>query len=65
MFRITRDTSSGSVTQYLVKITRNGSVVSFDMDVVGVLAAYCDQLCMHHGQNMLRPCQRTRQNHFL
>ena len=39
MFRITRDPSSGSSIQCLAKMT-NGSIVSVDMDVVGVMAAY-------------------------
>ena len=65
MFRITKGTSSGSITQYLAKITRNGSVVSVDMD-----AAYSARGACTTGRNMLpehrlRPCQRTRQNHFL
>ena len=40
MFRITRDPSSGSLIQCLAKNYSNGSVVSVDMDVVGVMAAY-------------------------
>ena len=41
MFRITRDPSSGSFIQCLAKITlMNGSIVSVDMDVVGVMAVY-------------------------
>ena len=39
MFRITRDPSSGSLILYLAKI-RDGSVMSVDMDVIGVMAAY-------------------------
>jgi len=39
MFRITEDPSSRNPVQYLAKITKNGSVVSVDMDVVDVMAA--------------------------
>jgi hypothetical protein len=42
MFRITEDPSSGSFVQCLVKYYRNDSIVSVDMDRVGVMAAYCD-----------------------
>jgi len=54
MFRITEDPSSGSLVQCLAKNYKNDSIVSVDMDKVGVMAAYCD--CKH------RPCpyQRTR-----
>jgi hypothetical protein len=38
MFRITEDPSSGS-------LYKNDSIVSVDMDKVGVMAAYCDPLC--------------------
>jgi len=51
MFRITEDPSSGSLVQCLAKNYKNGSIVSFDMDMVGVMAAYSDQLCTT-GQNM-------------
>ena len=40
MFRITRDPSSGNFIQCLAKNYSNGSIVSVDMDVVGVMAAY-------------------------
>jgi len=43
MFRITEDPSSGSFVQCLVKNYKNGSIVSVDMDKVGVKAAYCDR----------------------
>ena len=46
MFRIREDPSSGSFIQYLAKNYSNGSIVSVDMDVVGVMAAYCDPLCV-------------------
>jgi len=40
MFRITEDPSSGSLVQCLAKNYENGSMVSVDMDVIGVMAAY-------------------------
>ena len=43
MFRITEDPSSGSLVQCLAKNYKNDSIVSVDMDVVGVMAAYCDR----------------------
>ena len=46
MFRITEDPSSGSIVQCLAKNYKNGSIVSIDMDVVGVMAAYSDPLCV-------------------
>ena len=42
MFRITEDPSSGSLVQCLVKNYKNDSIVSVDMDKVGVMAAYSD-----------------------
>jgi len=42
MFRITEDPSSGSLVQCLAKNYMNGSIVSVDMDKVGVMAAYSD-----------------------
>jgi len=46
MLRITEDPSSGSCVQCLDKNYKNGSIVSIDMDVVGVMAAYSDPLCV-------------------
>ena len=46
MFRITEDSSSGSLVQCLAKNCKNDSIVSFDMDKVGVMAAYSDPLCV-------------------
>jgi len=40
MFRITEDPSSGSPVQCLAKNYKNDSIVSVDMDKVGVMAAY-------------------------
>jgi len=46
MFRITADPSSGSLVQRLAKNYKNDSIVSVDMDRVGVMAAYCEPLCV-------------------
>ena len=46
MFRITQDPSSGSPVQCLAKNYKNDSIVSVVMDKVGVMAAYCDTLCV-------------------
>jgi len=40
MFRITEDPSSGRLVQCLDKNYKNGSIVSVNMDKVGVMAAY-------------------------
>jgi len=45
MFRITEDPSSGSLVQCLTKNYKNDSIVSVDMDKVGVMATYCDRVC--------------------
>jgi len=42
MFRITEDPSSGTLVQPLDKNYKNGSIMSVDMDMVGVMAAYSD-----------------------
>ena len=46
MFRITEDPSSGSLVQCLAKNYSNGYIVSVDIGKVGVVAAYCDPLCV-------------------
>jgi len=46
MFRITEDPSSRGLVQCLAKNYKNGSIVSVDMDNVGVMAAYSDLLCV-------------------
>ena len=46
MFRITEDPSSGSLVQYLAKNYKKDSIVSVDMGMVGVMAAYSDLLCV-------------------
>jgi len=40
MFRITEDPSSGNLLQCFPKNYKNDSIVSVDMDKVGVMAAY-------------------------
>jgi len=45
MFRITRG-SIIRVVQCLAKNYKNDSIVSIDMDKVGVMAAYSDPLCV-------------------
>jgi len=46
MFRITEDPSAGSLVQCLAKNYKNDSIVSVDMDGVGVMAAYSDTSCV-------------------
>jgi len=46
MFRITVDPSSGSLVQCLAKNYKKYSIVSVDMDKVGVMAEYSDPLCV-------------------
>ena len=55
MFRITEDPSSGSLVQCLAKNYKNDSIVPVDMDMFGVVAAYCDrcacvQFTVYHRQ---------------
>jgi len=46
MFRITEDQSSGSLEQCVAKIYNNDSIVSVDMDKVGIMAVYSILLCV-------------------
>jgi len=46
MFRITEDPSSGNLVQCLATNYMNDSIVSVDMDKVGVMAAYSVPLCV-------------------
>jgi len=46
VFRITEAPSSESLVQCLAENYKNDSIVSVDMDKVGVMAAYCDLLCV-------------------
>ena len=43
MFRITEDPSRGSLAQCLAKNYKNRSISPVDMDVIGVMAGYCDR----------------------
>jgi hypothetical protein len=59
MFRITEDPPSESLEQCLAKNYKNDSILSVDMDKVGVMATYSDLLCVcvvhciwRHGANM-------------
>ena len=58
MFRITRDPSSGRFIQCLATITVMGSIVSVDMDVVGVMAAYLPvvRVCTALSREALSAC---------
>jgi len=47
MFRIKKVPSLWSLVQCLAKNYKNGSIVSVDMGKVGVMAAYCDPLCVY------------------
>ena len=62
MFRITRDPSSGRSIQCLVRNYRNGSIVSVDMDVVGVMAAYLPVVCVCVLHSLERHCVCTAQS---
>ena len=46
MFRIIEDPLSGSLVLCLAKNYKNDSIVSVDMDKVGVMAAHSDPLCV-------------------
>ena len=46
MFRIAEGSSSGSLVQCSAENYKNDSIMSIDMDKVGVMAAYSDLLCM-------------------
>jgi len=46
MFRITEVPSSRSLLQCLAKNYKKDSIVSVDMNKVGVMAAYSDLLCV-------------------
>ena len=50
MFWITEDPSSGNLVQCLAKNYKSDSIVSIDMDKVGVMEAYSDPLyvCVVH-----------------
>jgi len=46
MFRNAEDPSSGRLVRCLAKNNKNDFIVSVDMEKVGVMAAYCDSMCM-------------------
>jgi len=56
MFRITEDPSSGSLVQCLSKNYKNDSIVSVDLDKVGIKAAYSDPLCVCVVHRARRQC---------
>ena len=63
MFWITGNPSSGSLAQCLAKNYKNDSIVSVDMDKVGVMAAYSDS-CVYvvnctHAQRVRICCNNT------
>jgi len=53
MFRITEDASSGSLVECLGENYKNDSIVSVEMDKVGVMAAYCDCNWIKQGRSVL------------
>jgi hypothetical protein len=59
MFRITEDPSSESSVQCLAKNYKNGSIVSVDMDMVGVLLACSEPLCVYVVHCTGRHCLKT------
>jgi hypothetical protein len=63
MFRITEDPSSGSLVQCLVKNYKNDSIVSVDMNKVGVMAAYSDPLCVCVVQHIRVPPYTVNYTH--
>ena len=46
MFGITQNPSPGCLVQCLANNYKNDSIVSVDMDKIGVIAAYSDPLCV-------------------
>ena len=60
MFRITEDPASGRLVQRLAKNYKNDSIVSVDIDKVGVMAAYSDPLCVC----VVHPAIRNMLEHF-
>jgi len=57
MFRITEDPSSGSLVKRLAKNYKNGSIVSVDMDKVGVMSSYTVNYT--HAQRVRICCHNT------
>jgi len=52
MFRIAEDPSSGRLVQCLAKNYENDSLVSVDMDKVGVMAAYSDPFIIYESTHV-------------
>ena len=61
MFQITENPSSGSLVQCLAENYKIDSIVYIDMDKVGVMAAYCDLLCVRVLHSIDRHCVCTAQ----
>jgi len=59
MFRITEDPSSGSLVQCLAKNYKNGSIVSVDMDTVGVQFTVCEGSAFIHSELHTRTTGRN------
>ena len=61
MFRITEDPSSGSLVQCLAKNYKIGSVVSVDMDMVGVMSLAVASYTVNctHAQRVRICCHNT------
>jgi len=53
MFRITEEPSSGRLVKCLAKNYKNDSIVSVDMDTVGVMAAHSDCNWTKQGRSVL------------
>ena len=56
MFRVTEDPSSGSLVKCLAKNYKNDYIVSVDMDKVGVMAAYSDNILSEYAAIALTLC---------
>ena len=63
MFRITDDPSSESLVQCLAKNYKNDSVVSVDMNNVGVMAASSYTVNYTHAQPVTTCCHNTNPVH--
>jgi len=63
MFRITEDPSLGKLAQCLAKHYKNDTIVSVDIDKVGVMAAYSDPLCVCLVHRICLHIQRTKHTH--
>jgi len=63
MFRITEDPSSGNLVQCLAKNCKNYSIVSVDMDKVGVMAVPSYTVNYTHAQRVTICCHNTELVH--